>query len=153
MASRRVTVEWVAGGSYVIGGTVNIGGGRLCVAVGATLHVSVVVGEDTAIGGFVVTFLAVIVEEWCSYEQGVGHQRGTPGIVTRVLGDKGMLLTNHLEASTGIADDFMEWLSDVECTECLLTASLANALVGLSDIKVGLLRDCAKARVFTSVRC
>ena len=58
-----------------------------------------------------------------------------------------MLLTNDLEASTRIANDFMEWLSDVECTECLLTTSLANALVGLSDIKVGLLRDCAKARV------
>lgn len=33
----------------------------------------------------------------------------------------------------------MERLSDVERTKCLLTTGLADALVGLSDIKVGLL--------------
>ena len=68
MASRRVTVERVAGGSYIIGCTVNIGDRRLCIAVGAALHVAVIVGEDTSIGRIVVTFLGVVIEEGCGCE-------------------------------------------------------------------------------------
>ena len=69
MASRRVTVERVAGGSYIIGRTVHISCGRRCVAVGATLHVAVVVGEDTTVGRIIVTFLAVVVKKGSGCKQ------------------------------------------------------------------------------------
>lgn len=69
VASRRVTVERVAGGSHIVGSTVNIGCGRQCIAVGATLHVSVIVRENTSIGGIIVTFLSVVIEERCGCKQ------------------------------------------------------------------------------------
>lgn len=60
---------------------------------------------------------------------------------------RGLALTEYFEALTRAADDLMEWFSNVEGSELLLALGLADALIGLGDVEVGLLGDCRKFQI------
>ena len=47
-----------------------------------------------------------------------------------------------LEAGTRIADDLVERLPDIKCSELILTACLAHVFVVLGDVEVCLFGDC-----------